>query len=71
VPRRSRETSARIQVQGQDDIRVGDRSIHATEYTLQPAGAGVQHFWTDDQGRVLRVDIPDRGFVAQRTAPPG
>lgn len=71
IPRRSLQTSARIQVQGQDSIKVGNRTIAATEYTLQPAGAGQQHFWTDSQGRVLRVSIPDRHYVAQRTEPPG
>lgn len=71
VPRRSLQTSARIQVQGQDTIKIGNRSIAATEYTVLPTGAGQQHFWTDSQGHVLRVSIPDRGFVAQRTAPPG
>jgi hypothetical protein len=71
IPRLSRQTSAHIAVQGQDDIKIGNRTIAATEYTLQPSGAGQQHFWTDDQGHVLRVSIPDRGFIAQRTAPPG
>ncbi len=71
IPRRSLQTSAHIQVQGQDSIRVGNRTIAATEYTLQPTGAGQQQFWTDSQGRILRVSIPDRSFIAQRTAPPG
>lgn len=71
VPSRSHQTTARIQVDGQDTIQIDNRPIAATEYTLRPAGSGEQHFWTDDQGRVLRVSVPDRGFVAQRAAPPG
>jgi hypothetical protein len=37
---------------------------------VQPAGGTERHVWVDALNRVLRVDIPARGYRAERTRIP-
>lgn len=70
VPRRDRQMNARFQVIGTEDIQVGDFTISARIVAVEPAGSAHRRVWIDEVGRVLRLSIPDRGFLAQRNAPP-
>lgn len=48
-----------------EPFRLGDQQLQARHVRLQGGGA-VHDVWIDDQGRVLRVEIPARGFRAER-----
>ena len=54
---------------GTESVTVGRQSLQATHLRLTLADE-VHHIWLDVQNRVLRVEIPDRGVVAVRRAPP-
>lgn len=71
VPRRDRQMNARFEVTGSEQLQIGERSVTARIVNVQPAGAPDRRLWIDDQGRILRLAIPDQGFVALRSAPPG
>ncbi len=45
----------------------GDETLSMRLATLQ-SGADVRRIWFDEQGRVMRVEVPSQGFVAVRVA---
>lgn len=65
------EPSTRRQVQltasaaTEEEIALGATRVRARKVTLT-AGDDVRHVWFDAQGRVLRVEIPALGYVAER-----
>jgi len=71
VPRRSSQFTARVEPGGTETITLGDTSVQATHLAVLPADGDPRHLWVDDQGRVLRLTIPARGFTAVRDRPPG
>ncbi len=70
IPRHNAQVGARLENRGADTLSLGERRIEARQFTLRPESAEPRHIWIDDRGRVLRVTIPDRGFVATRENPP-
>ncbi len=50
---------------GLDNITVGRRPVTANRYSVTGLSADCD-FWTDPQGRLLRVDIPSQGLSATR-----
>lgn len=50
-------------------LRVGGQSVEAHHLTLA-AGDDRHEVWFDDEGRVLRVEVPALGYVAEREALP-
>lgn len=48
-----------------EPFRLGDQQLQARHVRLQGGGA-IRDVWIDDQGRVLRVEIPARSFRAER-----
>jgi hypothetical protein len=50
---------------GLDNITVGRRAVTANRYSVTGLSADCD-FWTDAQGRLLRVDIPSQGLSATR-----
>jgi len=70
VPRLSRQVSAQISVTGVEPVTVGDARIEARHAVVETPGSPTRHFWVDREGRVLRLEIPDRNYVAERIAPP-
>ncbi len=48
-----------------EPFRLGDAQVQARHIRLQGGGA-VRDLWVDDQGRVLRVEIPEAAFRAER-----
>ncbi len=71
IPRLSRQVSAQISERDSETIRIGNSAIRARRLVLAPAGAPARHLWVDDRGRVLRLLIPETGYEAVRTSPPG
>jgi hypothetical protein len=70
VPRRSTQLTMRVEPLGGERVTVGGRALEARRFRLTEPGGTVRELWTDDAGRVLRVEIPSRGVVAVRDDPP-
>jgi len=54
----------------EEAVLVGAARVSARKMTFS-AGEDARHVWFDEQGRVLRVEIPARGYVAERQDLPG
>jgi len=50
----------------EEELRLGRNRVAARRVTFM-RGASERRVWFDRQGRVLRVEIPERGYVATRT----
>ncbi|HSJ05423.1 MAG TPA: hypothetical protein VK936_01900 [Longimicrobiales bacterium] len=70
VPRESRQVQATITASGPENVSAGGTTTSARRLTVQPAGGDARQVWIDAQGRVLRVEIPSRSYVAVRTTLP-
>jgi hypothetical protein len=70
VPRESRQIQATIESVGEESISAGGQTVRATRLNVTPAGGDLRSVWIDAQGRVLRVEISARNYVAVRTALP-
>jgi hypothetical protein len=70
IPRASKQVSAQVTVGGSETVTVGGRSVAARRLTVEPAGEPARNVWVDSQGRVLRVEVPARRYVAERTSMP-
>ena len=70
IPRQSRQISAAVTPGGMENIRVGGSQVSARRIVVEPAGLARRLLWVDSEGRVLRLEIPDEGFVAERSALP-
>ena len=65
VPSEGKQFRATIRDEGEDLIPIGGATISAHHYVIE--GGGVAHaVWADSDGRVLRVEIPQLGWAAQR-----
>lgn len=53
-----------------ESVIVAGTEIRAERIELR-VGEQLHRIWADEQGRILRVEIPDRNWRAVRTAPPG
>ena len=70
IPRLSRQVVAQVAFGGADKIAIAGRSYDALKYTVTAPGTPGREVWTDSEGRVLRLEIADRKFIAQRVAAP-
>jgi hypothetical protein len=70
VPRQNRQVTATLRDEGRETIDVGGQPVSARRFAFEPAGLPARTLWVDDQGRVLRLSIPDHGYLAERTTLP-
>jgi hypothetical protein len=70
VPRENRQVMATVTSRGEERVDINGTQVSLYHLVVQPAGAGVQHVWVDALNRVIRVEIPDRGYRAVRTEIP-
>ncbi len=70
IPRLNRQVLAQVTDEGPEKIAIAGRSFEARKYNIAPAGNPARQVWVDAESRVLRLEIPDRKFVAQRVAAP-
>jgi hypothetical protein len=70
VPRQNRQVTGTIRDDGRETLTIGGQQIQARRVIFEPAGLPTRTLWVDDQGRMLRLSIPDQGYVAERTAAP-
>jgi hypothetical protein len=55
---------------GTEAVDVAGTQVQARHLTVQIAGDAPRHVWVDEQGRVLRVEIPAADLTAVRKAAP-
>lgn len=70
VPRENRQVMATVEDRGEHRVQVGDTTASLFHLVVQPDGGEIRHVWVDALGRVIRVEIPDRDYVAVRTELP-
>lgn len=70
IPGESRQVMVRVSDRGEQPVRIGDRTVNLFHLVVQPQGGGIRNVWVDALNRVIRVEIPDRGYVAERTEIP-
>ncbi|MEX0907059.1 MAG: hypothetical protein WD054_01920, partial [Gemmatimonadota bacterium] len=69
IPRESRQVQATITAGGQESISAGGQTVSARKIVVTADG-GERTVWVDAEGRVLRVEIPSKDYVAVRTELP-
>lgn len=69
-PEQGTQTVQQITDSGPEQISIGGRQLDAHELTITDTHGATRLIWLDSQGRVLRVEIPDRQLVAVRDDPP-
>lgn len=70
VPRQNRQVTATLRELAAETIQVGGQRVSARRLSFEPAGLPARTLWVDSEGRVLRLAIPDHGYLAERTALP-
>lgn len=71
VPRANRQIFAEVTVTGTETLVIAGTEIEARRISVRPSNGPERLVWADDQDRILRLEIPDQQYVAERTAPPG
>ena len=61
---------ATVRDAGEENVTIGESTVPLYHLEVQPDGGDMRHVWLDDLGRVIRVEIPSRGYVAVRTSLP-
>lgn len=69
VPRTNTQTEVQVQGMVSDPVTVGGQRLEARRLDLSVGGVE-RRVWIDGEGRVLRVETPSTGFVAERLRPP-
>ena len=69
TPRAQSQVRMTLTPMGREEIRIGQDLRQARRFRLD-GGEGPRDIWFDDQGRLLRVEIPSRGYVAERESTP-
>jgi len=70
IPRLSRQVNASVSSGGTEPVSVGSTRVNARKLIISIPNEPERQVWVDGAGRVLRVEIPTRGYVAQRTSAP-
>lgn len=70
IPRQSRQISASVTRGSTENVTVAGSQVSARRFVVEPSGLSRRIVWIDHQGRVLRLEIPEDNFVAERTALP-
>lgn len=70
TPRENRQAWAEVTVDPPAAITVAGETRTATRFHVVLPEGDERFFWADAQGRVLRLEVPARQLVAERTAPP-
>lgn len=70
VPGENRQIRATVRVTGTEAIQVGGQTVNARRISVQPEGGTERILWADAAHRVVRVEVPSRNYVAERTTLP-
>jgi hypothetical protein len=70
IPRENRQVMATVRGLGEEQVQIGDQRVSLFHLVVAPAGGDERHVWVDALGRVIRVQIPARNYVAVRSEIP-
>lgn len=70
IPRENRQLMATVEDLGEESVRVGNATASLFHLVVRPSGGQERHVWVDVLNRVVRVEIPERGYLAERTEIP-
>jgi hypothetical protein len=70
IPRQNQQVAATVSVAGNERVTIGGATVEARRLVVSVPGGAERQVWVDSQGRVLRLEIPARKFVAERVAAP-
>jgi hypothetical protein len=70
VPQRNRQVTVDVNVSGPEPIQVAGERVQARLAVVRPPGDDPVHVWLDADGRILRLEVPARRYVAERVALP-
>jgi hypothetical protein len=65
-PRAFRQERVTLSFVGEEEIRVGGILFQGARRFHLEGGEHARDIWFDDQGRILRLEIPSLGYVAER-----
>lgn len=68
-PREGRQFDLRVSTVGSETVNIGGTSVDARHLRLEGDG-GTRDLWVDGDGRVLRLEHPEAGYVAVRESAP-
>jgi hypothetical protein len=68
-PREGRQFDLRVTVVGSETLTIGGSPIQARHLRMEGTG-GTRELWVNGDGRVLRVEHPQTGYVATRERAP-
>lgn len=70
IPRESRQVVATVASRGEESTDVNGTATPLFHLVVTPAGGEERHVWVDALNRVVKVEIPARGYRAVRTSVP-
>jgi len=65
APEAGEQIRMTLSSEGEEEVRVGTDLVQGRHYRLEGGGTS-RDIWFDQQGRILRVEDPSRGYVAER-----
>jgi hypothetical protein len=68
-PREGRQFDLRVTVVGSESVTIGGTSVQARRLRLE-GGGGTRELWVNGEGRVLRLEHAETGYVAIRQSAP-
>ena len=66
IPRAGRQERMTLSLVGEEEIRVGGVLVPDTRRFHLEGGDHSRDIWFDSQGRILRMEIPSQGYLAER-----
>jgi hypothetical protein len=70
VPSENRQVMATVTDRGETRININGAMVSLFHLVVTPDGGDERHVWVDALNRVIRVEIPARGYLAVRTEVP-
>lgn len=70
VPQENRIIAATLAVDEPEPIQLNGQQVQARKLSLTGDSMSLKQVWLDMEGRVLKVAIPDRDYLALRRTPP-
>lgn len=70
IPRENRQVIATVEDLGEEQVEIAGATVSLYHLVVRPAGGEERHVWVDALSRVLKVEIPQRGYAAVRTEVP-
>ena len=70
IPRENRQVMAQVSDRGEEQMNIRGTNVTLYHLVVMPDGGEARHVWVDSLGRVIRVEIPDRSYIALRTELP-